>query len=412
MSTAKIPEATLDPTHTVLLHYDIHPSHKAAFDELAATFFGRLAALPDDGVDVADLISPVTYFCGTVSRLDGLSPADFSRVRLIEDLCVGIGVEENTVDIGEVPRNVRGVGVYFPRVFPDDEIFNELLSAHRFGNLTESNKPGVGFRKGVYLSPTEEKEGSVHFHLLRCSTNLDGPTEAFTNLDRSIVNTVNRLACETLSNPARANHVLAQLYENSTGRRSDGDGGTLKDVRQSKARIKRHSDKTKDMPDNAFIAFCSFYSPDAQDKAAKMGPDRSSEVFTKLRFRLKDGAVDVHGENAEKFDVVLQPNSVFLIPLSTNRRYTHEICPSALPVEKIPVRLGYVVRCSSAPAVFRNGRTYLLTGVTEEALLPPTPEQIQQLKAAYFAENTTFEKVWYPAMNFSLNQGDYMMPVL
>jgi len=395
-------EATLNPLDTVLLYYDIHPLHKHAFEELAATFFGRLAALPDDGVQVSDLISPVTYFCGAVSRLDELSPADFCKIELIEDLCVGIGTEENTVEIGRVPRNVRGVGVYFPCVFSDEDIFSGLLNVHRFGNLTESNKPGVGFRKGVYLSPVEEKEGLLNFHLLRCSTNLDGPTEAFTALDWGIVHTVNRLAQETLADAARANHVLAQLYENSTA---------------SKARIKRHSDKTKDMPDNAFIAFCSFYSPDFNEKAAKMGDGRSpDEVFTRLRFRLKEDATsgDAVGPDgdAKKFDVVLHPNSVLLIPLSTNRLYTHEIAPSALPVDRIPVRLGYVVRCSSAPAVFRDGKTHLVTDTAEEALLPPNPEQIQQVKTTYLAENTTVEKVNYPAMNFSLNQGDYMMPLL
>ncbi len=43
--------------------------------------------------------------------------------------------------------------------------------------------------------------------------------------------------------------MLAQTYHNST----------TEDGKQKKARISRHSDKTKDMPSNSVMAFCTFY---------------------------------------------------------------------------------------------------------------------------------------------------------
>ena len=32
----------------------------------------------------------------------------------------------------------------------------------------------------------------------------------------------------------------------------------------------------------------------------------------------------------ERFEVTFYPNSVFIIPLSTNQLYTHETCPAGL----------------------------------------------------------------------------------
>ena len=48
------------------------------------------------------------------------------------------------------------------------------------------------------------------------------------------------------------NHVLAQIYENKI---IEKDNKKL----ERKAKIKEHSDKTKDMHRNALIAFCTFY---------------------------------------------------------------------------------------------------------------------------------------------------------
>ena len=53
--------------------------------------------------------------------------------------------------------------------------------------------------------------------------------------------------------------------------------------------------------------------------------------LTRLRFVLKPG-VEQPGLVPE-FSVTLYPNSVLMIPLSTNRLYTHAIRPSALNVD-------------------------------------------------------------------------------
>jgi len=72
--------------------------------------------------------------------------------------------------------------------------------------------------------------------------------------------------------PAELNHVLAQVYHNTAA--STGAGGVEGHVstKEKKARIKSHSDKTKDMPVNGVMAVCTFYSDDIAQKA-KVTPD-------------------------------------------------------------------------------------------------------------------------------------------
>ena len=107
----------------------------------------------------------------------------------------------------------------------------------------------------------------------------------------------------------------------------------------------------------------------------------------------------------------LYPGSVFFMPLSTNRLYTHEIRPSALDAELLPTRLGYVVRCSSAEAVHRNDRTFLKRGAGLVELEPPTPAGMDELRRLYAEENRTQAFVDYPdTLLFSMNGGDYRAP--
>jgi hypothetical protein len=385
---------------SILLYYDVHPSHREAFDKLAARFFGRIGALPDSGVAVADLIAPVTYFCGDMRRLDELSHEEYSRVRPVEDLCHHVGAGEY-VDIDQVPIDMHGVGVLVPDAFSSLDHFTEVRKAHRFYNLTESNKAGKSFRKGVYITDVKEetREGGAarRFSLLRCSSNLDGPTEGLQAVDRHILQVVNQLVGELFTNAAEVNHVLAQVYENTPATSENGE---------RKARIKRHSDKTKDMPANGVIAFCSFYSTETKDE----------RTFTRLRFRLKDDANEIGRPSLEanpeaKFDVLLRPNSVFIIPLSTNRLYTHEIVPPALPAHMLPTRLGYVARCSATTAIFRDGQVYLNSHGSLVPLKEPQEQEVSALKSNYLAENTTSKEVSYGKLDFSLNNGDYMCPI-
>jgi hypothetical protein len=128
--------------------------------------------------------------------------------------------------------------------------------------------------------------------------------------------------------------------------------------------------------------------------------------LTTLRFKLKKTVIEPSMK--PNFDVVLHPNSVFIIPLLTNRLYTHEIIPSLLPVNKIPVRMGYVVRCSDTEATFKDGNTY----INDIKLNIPTNDDVINLKKLYYDENTSADIISYDDIYFSLNNGDYKEPIL
>jgi hypothetical protein len=182
--------------------------------------------------------------------------------------------------------------------------------------------------------------------------------------------------------------------------------------------------KTKDMPRNSLIAFCTFYkdySNDAFDdkdlkfmKKSDIDPydfcHKKMSLLTKLRFRLKDGVVNRN--LVKQFDITLYPNSVFLISLLTNRLYTHEIIPSNLSIGMIPTRLGYVIRSSNTDAIYKNNQTYIYKHGKYIKLEEPTREGIRELKQLYYTENTTTEIVNYGDFHFSMNSGDYKKPII
>jgi len=165
------------------------------------------------------------------------------------------------------------------------------------------------------------------------------------------------------------------------------------------------------MPKNAVMAFCSFYKQNLGSTFKNQKNNLDNEnVLTKLRFRFKKEAYDDKYE--KKFDIVLHPNSVFLIPLFTNRIYTHEIIPSNLPVDKLPTRMGYVIRCSNTNSVYKDGKTFIVKDNKYIELEEPTDEGIKELKNLYYKENRTIEKVFYDKFYFSLNRGDYTKPIV
>jgi hypothetical protein len=257
---------------------------------------------------------------------------------------------------------------------------------------------------------SKEKEGELKFHLLRCSTNLAGPTENFRPIDHEIVGQLNAVRATFFPKSASLNHVLAQTYHNKE----------MENGKEKKARIARHSDKTKDMPnddtkEHGLLTFCSFYDGSKKWEAVKSGFDfvygKGATVLTKLRFRLKEQAVK--GE-MEVVDVTLYPNSLFIMSLHSNRLYTHEIMPSSLPVRNMPTRMGYVVRCSNTVAYHRNGKTFVVrkSDGAQLQLEPPTTEGIEKLKQCYKLENATTELVHYDdRFFFSMNEGDYLTPI-
>ncbi|AUG81706.1 hypothetical protein CFP65_7102 [Kitasatospora sp. MMS16-BH015] len=395
MYAAEPAEARLDDSANVL----VAPSGEVP------DFFGTTVSPAELASGAVDLAGRTVYLTGDLAELeDGrLEPA--ARVFAVRELSRG-GGPWPVVGLGRVPRRVHGVGAYYPRYFePAEDHFGRVQAEHVFQPLTESNKPGAAHRSGIYLTPvTRTAEGDLTFRLLRCSTNLSGPTEGFRPADTEIVEAVNREAATVFRGHAPLNHVLAQIYHNTPA---------TAERKQAKARISSHADKTKDMPANGVMAFCTFY--DRLDGLHPLADDpfdhglKRTSALTRLHFRRKDAEDD---SIPAQFTVTLHPGSVFFMPLSTNRRYTHEIRPAALDAALLPTRLGYVVRCSATEAVHREGRTFLTRHGQLVPLEPPTQEGMDELRRRYAEENRSTAFVHYgDDFGFSMNEGDYRAPV-
>ena len=406
MRTTERTEARILETNNVLIALS-----RLADEGLLRDFCGPVIALDDAPAGPPDLSHKTVYLCGDISRVRGLDLTAAARIFVIRELSRGYHDDRRAwplVDLGQVPIRVHGLGVYYRRFFdPACDYFERIRREHTFQSLTESTKPGSAHRTGIYLTPVERDGEALHFRLLRCSTNLSGPTENFRATDRHIVDALNQEASFIFQDQAPLNHVLAQIYHNTPA---------TAEQKQSKAKISAHADKTKDMPDNGIMAFCTFY--DRLDKLGPMARDafdlghKAASGLTRLRFRLK-GLVADHpgGSLPPQFSLTLYPNSVFFMPLSTNRLYTHEIQSPTLDAGLLPIRLGYVVRCSSAEAVHKHGRTFLKLDGSEVELEPPTSEGMAELRESYAEENKTRAFIDYgDKFLFSMNKGDYLAP--
>jgi hypothetical protein len=324
-----------------------------------------------------------------------------------------------------VPLSVHGVGVFFRRFFFDenDDFFARVEREHAFQFLTEStHKENVALRKGIYLSEVTELQpgasDALGFHLLRCSSNLHGPTDNFRATDRVILRDVNAVLPHLFEQSVAVNHVLAQIYYNG-GSGLPSPASTNEELTQKKATIKRHSDKTKDMPANGVIAFGTFYDF-SKCNVSKCSVESDGDIvyrgkhslLTEIEFVLKRPSE--HPHLARDFRVTMLPNSLLVISLDTNRLFTHEIKPSLLPVERIPTRLGYVMRCSSNRAVHRNGQTFMVdeNDGSETPLHAMCPEDSQLIKSLYRNENATDDRIVYGKIFSSFNEGDYLRPLL
>ncbi len=399
------------------------PDHVLAMNSFCGQMFRNVA---DFNAASAEQANAVVYVCGDVDALCAQLDAKLT-VLAVRELCNNFqergGDRYRVVSLGQLPVNVHNLGVMFPKLFDDPtDLYDAITKEHVLQGLKLSNKPTEAFRKGIYLTPVVEYGDETHFHVLRCSTNLDGPTENFRATDKRIVGAVNEVRERFFEGSAELNHVLAQTYHNH--RSEDG--------REKKAKISSHSDKTKDMPEGGLIAFCTFYQGYSGDSFSESEGHRRAvneaaslhsfdyafgkhdvTVLTKLRFRLKPEAEALHPDLVKQFDVTFFPNSVFIISLTTNRLYTHETVPSLLPVDKIPVRMGYVIRCSNTRAIHRDGQTFLVKSDNSVVPLhPPDGKGLKELSDSYYLENTTIQKIDYrDRFFFSMNSGDYLKPV-
>ncbi|MEV7567455.1 hypothetical protein [Streptomyces tanashiensis] len=407
MNTAEPTEARIEDASNVLVAPSALHGHDVIRD-----FFGSVTTPEDLASGSPDLAQKTVYLCGDTSGIKGRQLDPAARVFVIRELSHGYGESDDNpwtpVGVGRVPLRVHGVGVYYRRFFElDADHFGRIRAEHAFQSLTESTKPGTAHRSGIYLTPVTQSGDELHFRLLRCSTNLSGPTEGFRPTDTGIVEALNREAATVFRNQAPLNHVLAQIYHNTLA---------TAERKQSKARISAHADKTKDMPVNGIMAFCTFY--DGLDKLQPRAEDafdygvKGASGLTTLRFRLKEPIEEREGVALpSQFTLTLHPGSVFFMPLSTNRLYTHEIRPSTLDAESLPTRLGYVVRCSNTEAVHKNGRTFLKAAQDLVELEPPTPAGMDELRRLYAEENRTSSFIDYgEGFLFSMNTGDYVAP--
>ncbi|WP_097875165.1 hypothetical protein [Streptomyces sp. ms184] len=405
----KVSEARIDETGNVL----VAPADLQGDDDTVKDFFGSTITPEELASGQPDLTRKTVYLCGDLSAISDDQLRSAARVFVIRELSHGdgggAGRPRTAVGLGRVPLRVHGVGVYYRRFFDlDADHFGRISSEHVFQSLTESTKPGTSHRSGIYLTPVTQDGDERHFRLLRCSTNLSGPTETFRPTDTSMVEELNREADTVFRDHAPLNHVLAQIYRNTRA---------TAERKQAKAKISAHADKTKDMPANGIMAFCTFY--DGLDHLRPMPGDdfdygvKGSSGLTRLHFRLKETAEDRDTAAAlpRHFGITLHPGSVFFMPLSTNRLYTHEIRPSGLNAELLPTRLGYVVRCSSTEAVHKDGHTFLKVAGDLVKLEPPTQEGMEDLRKLYAEENRTSSFIDYGnGFRFSMNSGDYVAP--
>jgi hypothetical protein len=82
-----------------------------------------------------------------------------------------------------------------------------------------------------------------------------------------------------------------------------------------------------------------------------------------------------------------------------------------LNAERMPTRLGYVVRCSNLEAQYMNEQTYIKDNGTFIKLEEMTAETQEGLKNSYREENQTEEMITYGKIHFSMNAGDYEKPI-
>ncbi|REC61646.1 hypothetical protein DRF65_14435 [Chryseobacterium pennae] len=359
-----------------------------------------------------DFSNKKIYACGDFSTLKEITPF----IHIIEDFSTqyeNMSPEKyKLVTLGEVPVIISNAGVYYRKLFVGDRNFDMIKSEHNFQELTESNKESKALRKGIYLSKvaketTEGGKEAFHYNLLRCSSNLTGPTDNFRTTDTKIISILNQCVLETFEHETNLNHALVQIYENKKK--------TADSEKEVKAKIKAHSDKTKDMPKEGLIVFCTFYDDSNTDPLKPSVTDpfdwcyKQTSALTRLHFKLKKTVED---DSLEKeFTVPLYPNSAFLIPLSTNRLYTHEIKPSVLGVDQIPIRMGYVVRCSNLEAMHTDDQTYIKDNGQFIKLEKMTPELQEELRNSYYEENVSEKMVEYGKIHFSMNSGDYEKPI-
>ena len=77
------------------------------------------------------------------------------NVVIVAELCTNIPSDWTAfATLGQLPKVIPGIGVYYPRFFATErDFFGEFNAHHVASTLTESNKvSSVSYRKGVYIT--------------------------------------------------------------------------------------------------------------------------------------------------------------------------------------------------------------------------------------------------------------------
>ena len=95
----------------------------------------------------------IYYLTGDINKFNTQS---FTNIYyIVKELSYNYN-DNNIINIGQVPININNVGVYFRNFFDDKDYFSLLSKEHEFQDLTESNKPGISYRKGIYITKVEK----------------------------------------------------------------------------------------------------------------------------------------------------------------------------------------------------------------------------------------------------------------
>ncbi len=386
------------------------------FIDLETKFCGQVLTSIEDikSLDKNAMI----YIGGNIQHLISIITTTTNTILIIKEISYNYEINDiRLISIGQVPLNLYNVGVFVPEFLQHElKLFEKISAEHTFQDLTLGDKIGKAHRTGAYFTKVEEKNNDLYFNLLRCSSSFKGPTNNFCQTDQEILLKTNEFVCNFFKQPIEFNHVLAQIYHNQNIIDENGN------KKEKKAVIQSHSDKTKDMPLNGLIAFFTLYQNLNAKKSKTDKYDyvyKNISVLTTLVFELKKPNPNL----ISKFVVTLYPGSIFIIPLSTNREYTHAIVPSILPIEHLPIRMGYVIRCSKTRAIFKNNQTFIINdddnnddnnnkNTTLVKLEEPSKQNISDLKKLYAQENLTNDIIEYPFINFTMNHGDYIKPIL
>jgi hypothetical protein len=303
-------------------------TNAVSFMDFAAQFFGTWVRNINDTPTNPDVYAGVIYVAGDVTLIRKYTKD--MRIVIIQDFSTRFKASDVCVNSWELPRWVHDIGVYIPRAYVAG-FYQQITVDHQFRT---SNKPGISHRSGIYLSRVKETETSIVYNIMRCSTTFKAPTDAFTDTDECIVQEANRHLNHCIHQCSDFNHVLAQLYTN-----------TIVDGRQIKAKLPAHSDKTEDMPVHAAIGFATFY--DLSNRKDEY--DYNNNELARMQFLSKTCKTRM-----KTIEVLLEPNSLLIIPLHTNQLYTHEIVPPVSTIDKVLTRIEYVMRSSNVEANFNK----------------------------------------------------------